>query len=168
MNCFTKHGGALEIRKLPSCESIASYKNVYAAAFTRNNDFVLLLEYKSDKHEISAREIRKDRRVWSSSIDQQKESFDQIVGQDKVVCIQDVKGNARIVDIATGHTLFDFQDVIKRPEFANLNKLDLNSMGVTFSHTSMRFLTYWHVKNDERKSKDKLQVVVWKLVRPIE
>ena len=149
-------GFTLELRKLPSFELAATIKNGYSAAFIRNNRYLLLLDYEDRKSGLSAWDIAKGRRVWSSPIAQGKGHFSEIIGQDKVVCVQE-PGKPRILDITTGRKLFNFR---KRPEFA---EVDLARIGFGFSHTSMRFLTYWHL--DDKHTK--MQVIVWKPVRAI-
>lgn len=117
----------LELKKLPSCETIATLDDAISAVFTTNNNYALILEYKDDKCGLAAWDIRNSRRVWSSSVINAPVLFGPIVGQDKVVYVQDKAGNTKIVDIESGDTLLNFRDWRTRPEFAHL---DLKKNGV--------------------------------------
>jgi len=161
----------LELRKLPTCELTATFKNTSHIAFMRGGEYALLFEQLTEKLDgpqklaIIAWDLRNNKRVWALSIPHWS-GFDSIVGEDKVVYIRDDAGNSKILEIASGRTLFNFQDVGKRPEFANLNT---KGIGFSFSHTSMRFVTFWRVAVDrDTGARDAMQVTVWKPVHPIE
>jgi len=157
---------SLEVRKLQSNELYATLNDASHMAFMRGGAYALVYEQKKEKqnepwtHRIYAWDIRNQKRVWSRSVLNWHGRFEEIVTDDKAVYILDTAGNARILDIASGRTILDFQDYGSRPEFA---KLDFKKMNFKFSHTSTRFITYWSMPGDRT-----MEVVVWKPVRPIE
>lgn len=152
------YNSTLELRKLPGGERLAAFAGAASPMFSHSDNVLLMMnDFKNGQASLVACGVRDAQRLWSRRVAQYKWFFNEIVGQDKVVCIQDDDGAAQIVDIATGKTVLDFKDFRERPEFAGV---DLTKMGFTFSHTSLRFLTYWQVGTDHSK----LQVIVWKPV----